>query len=159
ATQQMYEEQDEPMTINGIHLNELGNKLVAQFISKTLCGTDGQVKSDLVDSVRKAVVEKNEYWFQKYRATSGNEVWGTRSIQDGNYNTLQRELEMLDVLTRNRDPKIWALAQGDTYEVDDSNVPEPLIVGTHITRHVEYIDGEAAIDRMTIPSDLQVNLY
>ncbi len=159
ATQQMYEEHDEPMTINGIHLNELGNKLVAQFISKTLFGTDGQVKSDLVDSVRKAVVEKNEYWFQKYRATSGNDVWGTRSIQDGNYNTLQRELEMLDVLTRNRDPKIWALAQGDTYEVDDSNVPEPLIVGTHITRHVEYIDGEAAIDRMTIPSDLQVNLY
>lgn len=159
ATKQMYEEQEDPLTINGIHLNELGNKLVAQYISETLLGSQVSTDGASMDSVQNAVKEKNEYWFQKYRATSGNDVWGTRSIQDGNYNTLQRELEMLDVLTQNRDQKIWALSQGDSYQVDDSNVPEPLIVGTHITRQVEYIDGEAAIDRMTVPSDLEVNLF
>src|SRR5690606_18225108 len=93
ATQKMYEEQEEPLTINGIHLNELGNRLVAQHISEILDGTQPSSDQAAVDAVRQAVIEKNEYWFEKYRASSGNDVWGTRSIQDGNYNTLQRELE------------------------------------------------------------------
>lgn len=159
ATKQFYEENTEPLTINGIHLNELGNKLVAQYISKTLSGSQPAADQASLDSLRSAVIRKNDFWFQKYRATSGNDVWGTRSIQDGNYNTLQRELEMLDVLTQNRDLEIWALAKGEDYQVDDSNLPEPLIVGTHITRHVEYIDGVEAIDRMTVPDDLKVNLF
>src|SRR5690606_8023895 len=91
-------------------------------------------------------------------------VWGSRSTQDGNYATLQREMEMFNVLTQNRDKLIWARADGDEStgsrsEVDDSNVPEPLIVGTHITRNVEYIDAVEAISRMTVPEDLQVNLF
>ncbi len=164
ATKQMYEAQEAPLTMNGIHLNELGNQLVAEYISETLFGQKPTVDDASLDSLRHMVVEKNDFWFQKYRATSGNDVWGSRSTQDGNYETLQRELEMLDVLTQNRDKIIWARADGDPTtgsrsDIDDSNVPEPLITGTHITRSVEYIDAEAAIDRMTVPEDLQVNLY
>jgi sugar lactone lactonase YvrE/lysophospholipase L1-like esterase/mono/diheme cytochrome c family protein len=164
ATQKMYEEHEEPLTINGIHLTELGNKLVAGFITQSLFGVQAAADNAALDSLRSMVQEKNDFWFQKYRATSGNDVWGTRSSQDGNYATLQRELEMLDVLAQNRDKLIWARADGDESagsqdEIDDSNVPEPLIVGTHITRNVEYIDAEAAIDRMTVPEDLQVNLF
>ncbi len=164
ATQKMYGENDEPLTINGIHLNELGNQLVAEYIASSLLGIEPAADSAELESLRSLVQEKNEFWFQKYRATSGNDVWGTRSSQDGNYATLQRELEMLEVLTQNRDKAIWAQTDGDESsggrdEIDDSNVPEPLIVGTHITRDVKYIDAEEAIDRMTVPEDLKVNLF
>ncbi|MEO9003144.1 MAG: PVC-type heme-binding CxxCH protein, partial [Ginsengibacter sp.] len=164
ATKKMYEENDKPLTINGIHLNELGNKLVAGFITESLFGGHQVADNKALDSLRSMVQEKNDFWFQKYRATSGNDVWGIRSAQDGNYATLQRELQMLDVLTRNRDKLIWARADGNEStgsrnEIDDSNVPEPLIVGTHITRYVKSMDGEEAITHMTYPNDLQVNLF
>src|SRR5690606_33560958 len=99
-----------------------------QFIARTLLGSTPDVAGAVTDSVRATVMDKNELWFRKYRASSGNDVWGSRSVQDGNYATLQRELEMLDVLAQNRDRKIWARAQGEDLELDDSNVPDPLIV-------------------------------
>lgn len=164
ATQKLYETNDEPLTINGIHLNEFGNKLVAGYITEKLFGGQPVADNEALDSLRSMVKEKNDFWFQKYRATSGNDVWGSRSTQDGNYATLQRELEMFDVLAKNRDKLIWARADGDPStgsrnEIDDSNVPESLIVGTHITRSVNYIDAEEAISRMTVPKDLEVNLF
>lgn len=164
ATKKMYEDNEKPLTINGIHLNELGDKLVAGYITETLFGGHQVPDNSALDSLRSMVQEKNGFWFQKYRATSGNDVWGIRSSQDGNYATLQRELQMLDVLTQNRDKLIWARSDrdesnGSRDEIDDSNVPKPLIVGTHITRYVKYMDGEEAIKHMTYPNDLQVNLF
>ena len=154
-----YEDTEAPLTINGIHLNELGNKLLAQYFVESFLGADIKLADAELDSLRNAVKDKNWHWFYRYRAPSGNDVWGIRSSQDGNYETLQQELKMLDVMTQNRDKRIWALAHGDVLEVDDSNVPEPLIVGTHITRDVTYIDPDAAIDRMSVPQELKVNLY
>ncbi|HLU89814.1 MAG TPA: PVC-type heme-binding CxxCH protein, partial [Cyclobacteriaceae bacterium] len=159
ASQEMYESSEEPLTINGVHLNPEGNRQIGLYIAEAVLGKEPQMDQVALDSLRSAVVEKNALWFSRYRAISGNDVWGTRSIQDGNRATLKRELDMLDVMVANRDEKIWARANGEDLEVDDSNVPDPLIVGTHITRTVEYIDPVEAIDRMTVPDDLQVNLF
>lgn len=158
-TRELYEASSRPLTINGIHLNEEGNRQVALYITESAFGKDVDMEGAKLDSLRTAVVEKNLLWFHKYRSISGNDVWGTRSSQDGNYATLQRELVMLEVMTANREPKIWARAKGEDFKVDDSNVPEPIIVGTHITRDVEYLDPVDAISRMTVPNDLQVNLF
>jgi len=159
TTREMYEASKRQLTINGIHLNEEGNRQVALYITESALGHDVTFEQPQLDSLRSAVVEKNTLWFHKYRSISGNDVWGTRSSQDGNYATLQRELVMLEVMTANRDKKIWARAKGEDIQVDDSNVPTPLIVGTHITRDVTYIDPVEAISRMTVPNDLQVNLF
>src|SRR3546814_13660604 len=48
------------------------------------------------DKLRQAVLSKNGRWFNRYRATDGNDVWGGRSTLHGNFETLQRELVMLD---------------------------------------------------------------
>lgn len=159
ASAQMYENATEPLTINGVHLNENGNRQIARYIVETLIGKTNSLTDVQMDSLRSAVKDKNGHWFKRYRATSGNDVWGTRSIQDGNKKTLTRELEMLDTLTANRDKRIWALAQGKDLEIDDSNLPDPVIVGTHITRDVQYLDAEEAISRMTFPKNLQVNVF
>jgi sugar lactone lactonase YvrE/azurin/lysophospholipase L1-like esterase len=159
ASQEMYEASDEPLTINGVHLNNEGNRKIALFITESLLGQVPNLDQVKLDSLRSAVTDKNVLWFRRYRTISGNDVWGSRSVQDGNRATLQRELDMMDVMAANRDKRIWARAQENDMEIDDSNVPEPLIVGTHIIREVSYIDPVEAIDRMTVPEELEVNLF
>ena len=39
---------------------------------------------------------------------------------------------MFDVMTANRDKKVWARARGGDFTVDDSNVPEPIPVKSNI---------------------------
>ncbi len=154
-----YLESSVPLTINGIHLNELGNRKLAEYFTQEVLGAEIKITGASLDSLRSAVLDKNWLWFNRYRTTSGNDVWGIRSSQDGNYETLQNELRMLEVMAANRDKQIWVRASGGDLVVDDTNVPKPLTVGTHITRTVNYTDPVEAIDRMTIPDDLQVNLF
>ncbi|MCE7070824.1 GDSL-type esterase/lipase family protein [Dyadobacter sp. CY327] len=159
ATQKMYEASEKPLTINGIHLNEEGNRQLAQYFTESVLKEKVSLDKVKLDSLRSAVIDKDDHWFQKYRTISGNDVWGTRSTQDGNYATLNQELKVLDVMTANRDKRIWARAQGKDEKLDDSNVPELLVVGTHITRDVTYVDPQEAISKMTFPKELEVNLF
>ena len=159
ATQRMYEASKEPLTINGIHLNQEGNRRVGLYIAENLLGKKVTMAQVGLDSLRSSVVDKNWHWFNRYRSTSGNDVWGTRTIQDGNHVTLQNELKMFEVMTANRDKKVWARAQGKDLQVDDSNVPPPYPVGTHITRNVEYLDAEEAMKRMTVPEGMKLNVF
>ncbi len=159
ATQKMYDSTAEPLTINGIHLNAEGNRRVALYITENLFGKKVSLPKVGLDSLRSAVIDKNWHWFNRYRSTSGNDVWGTRTIQDGNHVTLQNELKMFEAMTANRDKRIWVRAQGKDIKVDDSNVPAPYPVGTHITRDVQYLSAEEAIKRMTIPPDFKVTVF
>ena len=121
-TQQLYQSSKEPLTLNGVHLNELGNRKLGQIIAQALLGTEVTDYGKLED-LRLAVLEKNLHWFNRYRATDGNDIWGGRSnlrfVDDqSNAEVLQHELVMRDVLTANRDKLIWATAQGKKYKVN-----------------------------------------
>ena len=76
----------------------------------------------------------------------------------------QREMEVLDVMTANRDKRIWAVAQGKDLMVDDSNTPPFIPVKTNKPgagpngEHL-FLSGEEAIGQMTIGKDLKVNLF
>src|SRR5690606_5501752 len=95
ASQEMYEASQRQLTINGVHLNEEVNRQIALYIVKFLSGNNVDEDKGGIDSLRSAVVDKNLHWFHRYRTISGNDVWGTRSSQDGNLATLQQELKML----------------------------------------------------------------
>ncbi len=95
-----------PLTINGIHLNEAGNKAVAQIIDKALFG-EAKVDDAKQAKVLAAVRDKNMHWFKRYQTTDGYSTYGDRaflSFVDGqtNYVVLQRELKIIDVLVANR---------------------------------------------------------
>jgi lysophospholipase L1-like esterase len=136
ASQKLYEESTLPLTINGVHLSTDGNRQIAQVIVRALLGKSPRT-DDGVEAVRTAVLDKNWYWFNRYRATDGNDVWGTRStlaFVDGqtNYDVLQNELVQLDHLTANRDVVIWAAARGESVAPDDTNVPAPVEVVSNL---------------------------
>lgn len=182
GTRKLYESSEEPLTVNGVHLNEEGNRLVAQLITEELTGSVPDMNEKDLKKLRLAVVNKNGRWFNRYRATDGNDVWGSRSNLHGNFETLQHELNMLDVMTANRDRRIWKLAKGGeeisvSYEqaedpfwaaweawdtdtgIDDSNVPEPQEVKTNFTGEVIYLGGEEAIQKMHVEKGLEVGLF
>ncbi|MGB1129225.1 MAG: SGNH/GDSL hydrolase family protein, partial [Haloferula sp.] len=173
-TQQLYATSDTPLTLNGIHMLPDGNRQLAGVIASALTGK--QVTADAsLEPVRQAVLDKNWHWHNRYRATDGNDIWGGRSnlaFVDGqkNKDVLVHELKMLDVMTANRDPGIWAAAKGEKFKVDDSNVPPPVKVISNVGGGSKssnaskegsetYLDGEEAIAKLKIPEGYEVNLF
>ena len=83
--------------------------------------------TESLEKIRQAVVDKNFYWFNRYRTTDGYSVFGDRAdlkfvAGQTNRVVMQREMEILDQLTANRDPAVWAAAQGKTYKVNDADL-------------------------------------
>ncbi len=181
ASQKIYDHTPATLTINGIHLNSEGDKLLAIEIEAALFGRPAYTtfsKTDAVnhDRVHRAVLDKNFHWFHRYRVTDGYSTYGDRAFLkfsegpggygDGlsNYSVAQRELEMIDVLTSNRDKVIWAAAQGKQIKADDSNLPDhipvisnkpgPLPGGKH-----KFLGGEEAIKHMSVAKNMKVTLF
>ncbi len=174
SSRALYAATSEPLTINGVHLNTEGNRLLAEVIAERLLGKKVAAAPEL-DALREAILDKNWHWFNRYRATDGNDVWGGRStleFVDGQTNAevLQHELIMLDVMTANRDQRVWALARGSDLVVDDSNVPPAVPVESNVggksksssaekEGSLEYISGEAGIAKLKVPDGFKVNLF
>lgn len=173
-TQALYVANAQPLTLNGIHLLPEGNRQLGEVIASALSGKP--VKADAsLEPVRQAVLDKNWHWHNRYRATDGNDIWGSRAglaFVDGqkNKDVLLHELAMLDVMTANRDPAIWAAVQGKPYQVDDSNVPPPVPVKSNVgggsksssaakEGSDEYLSGQDAIAKMEVPEGYEVNLF
>ena len=63
-----------------------------------------------LEQLRQAVLDKNFYWFNRYRTVDGYSIYGGRAdlkFVDGqtNRDVVQREMEVLDVMTANRDKR------------------------------------------------------
>ena len=166
-----------PVTINGIHLNAIGDEMVAKLTMRWFFGDPpfGSPSKDL-PPIRAAVLDKNFYWFNRYRVTDGYSTYGDRAFLkfsegpggygDGlsNYSVGQRELDVLDQLTSNRDVVVWAAAQGKKVEPIDSalspfipvitNKPGPLEGGKHL-----FLSGQEAIEKMTVHKNMKVELF
>ncbi|MCA9103412.1 MAG: HEAT repeat domain-containing protein, partial [Planctomycetales bacterium] len=170
-TSQLYEAVDVPLTINGIHLTEEGNRLLAGFIDRALFGSQPELDVDAAQlaAIRAAVLDKNFYWYNRYRTVDGYSIYGGRAdlaFVDGQTNreVMQREMEVLDVMTANRDRAIWAAAQGKEFTVDDSNTPPFIPVETNKPgplpggKHV-FLTGEESISKMQVADGMQVELF
>ncbi len=168
-TRDLYGKSDKSLTINGVHLNTRGNEAVARIIDGALFAENVRREPKEIEKLRQAVLDKNFYWFSRYRVLDGFNVYGGRAFEryaerQSNYEDQQRELEVLDVMTSNRDKRIWAVALGKDLKVDDSNTPPFIPVKTNKPgngpngEHI-YIDGEKAIERMTLGKNLKVSLF
>jgi putative heme-binding domain-containing protein len=165
-SQALYAATDAPLTINGVHLNAQGNDAIAKVIVEAL----GQkVETNHADLVRAAVLEKNWCWFNRYRATDGNDVWGNRSIlkfvnDQSNAEVLQHELLMLDIMSANRDKVIWSATLGEGGKPDDSNVPNPIQVETNYqpsekNGKLAYTPASEGVNTLKLATNLETNLF
>ena len=170
-TLEAYRSTKVPLTINGIHLNSAGNRLVADIIDRALFSEAVPEKNEAqFEALRRSVVDKNFYWFHRYQTTDGYNVHGHRAdlkyIDDlSNREVMQREMEILEAMAENRDKQIWSVAQGERDQsVDDSNLPKHINVTTNAPgdgpggAHV-FLGGEEAIKKMKLADGMQVNLF
>ncbi|MFO0880913.1 MAG: PVC-type heme-binding CxxCH protein [Gemmataceae bacterium] len=169
-TRALYAAGKGPYTINGVHLNETGNRELAKIIDVALFGkSDEALPAERLEKIRAAVQDKNFHWFQRYRTTDGYSVYGGRADLkflrgQTNREVAQREMEVLDVMTANRDRRVWAAARGSDLKVDDSNTPPFIPVETNKPgplpggKHV-FLDPEKAIDLMKVAPGMKVNLF
>jgi len=159
-----------PLTINGIHLTEAGNRVSSRSIVAQLAGPVGFVGPDsALEELRAAVLEKNLYWFNRYRATDGYNVYGGRSSlayenDQTNYEVLQQELVVLDAMTDRMDRVIHAIARGEEIPAELPPIPDQIPVPTNRPGPgpdgaYEFDSGEGAIATMTLPEGMAVNLF
>lgn len=186
ASRKLYAASNAPLTLNGIHLNELGNQRIAKAIADALFGESTAGTGSSIAKLREAIVDKNFHWYQRYRVVDGFNVYGGRSslkfkprfrpddpaprgrnrYKDGlsNLIVMQREMEVLDVMTANRDRAVWAAAQGGSLKVDDSNTPPFIPVLTNLpgkgpnSTHL-FLSGEEALAKMTTADGMEVSLF
>ncbi len=178
-TLQVYESSDEPFTMNGHFLNERGNHAVAEIIVQALAPkATSNWTSESLEKLRQVVKDKNFYWFHRYRTTDGFNVFGGRSSLKytddiSNWDVMQREMQVLDSMTANRDQIIWQVArdpEATTAQVIEekiaaldgttpsfipvkTNMPGPLEGGKH-----KFFGGEEAISMMTVAEGMKVEL-
>lgn len=112
-----------PLTINGIHVNEAGDRLVARFLMSGLGfgletmpeATTAQVKS--LEQLRELVREKNQQFFYRWRPLNAEYVVGRRVEPFGSVN-FPPEMKKLDEMVSDLDRQIWkraAALQGIRY--------------------------------------------
>jgi glucose/arabinose dehydrogenase/lysophospholipase L1-like esterase len=170
-SQAAYADAPKPLTINGIHLTGDGYRWLAETAEGALFadGRDLVVDDGVLQQVRQAVLDKNFYWFQRYRTTDGYSIFGGRSgltFVDGqtNRDVMRREMEILDLLTRHGDRTIWARLRGQGAPEGDPWLPPFVPVTTNKPgdgpggRHL-FLSGEEAVQKMQPAEGFSVNLY
>lgn len=167
-TQRLYRAAPTPLTLNGIHLLDHGNQAVAEVILQELFPAVSLADLQHLNQLRKAVQQKNDYWFNRYRVVDGYNVYGGRSKLawhgQSNADVMRREMEIFDVLTANRDHNVWRVAQGKTPEIHDDNLPELLTVKTNKEGPLDdgsfpYLDAQQAIHKMKLAEGMEINLF
>ena len=168
-TLDLYSKAKKPLTMNGIHLLEQGNKEVATVALQSLFGKPHPSQSEQeIERLRQAVLDKNDHWFNRYRVVDGYNVFGGRSklawFGQSNADVMMREMEIFDVMTANRDKRVWAVAGGGDLEVKDDNLPEELVVKSNKQGDLKdgsfsYRTAEEGLRYMTLDEGLQANVF
>ncbi len=135
ASQDLFAHAARPLTINGIHLTEEGDKQLAPVQFKAIFGKDAPSTTEpAVEKIRKAVLVKNTEWHHRYRTPDQYNIYGQRSRikyadpndpsnAPDNATIMGQEMAQRDVKTANRDKAVWAAAQGKNHTVKDDNLP------------------------------------
>jgi len=175
ASQDLYAASGETLTLNGIHLSNEGNDQLAQVILKALFGKDAATDHKRLEETKAAVLNKNWHWFNRYRATDGNDVWGGRSGLrfvggQSNKDALFHELTMIDEMAASLDEVIWATVAGFRVGPEYSNVPPPVKVKSNVggkskssnagkEGSVKYATPKETVEQFELAEGLEANVF
>lgn len=168
ASQALYASAPKPLTIDGTHLTDAGDKALAPVQFQALFGKEAPSMDDpYIGKIREAVLEKNLQWHHRYRTVDQYNIFGQRSrikYADAitktngidNATILGAELAQRDVKTANRDKAVWAAAQGKAYEVKDDNLPPVPAVAPNRPEPVPYLSGAEALNHLSAPEGVKI---
>ncbi len=168
-SKELYAKAAKPLTLNGIHLLEEGDKALAPVQFQALFGKAPASTDDAgVAKIRAAVIEKNTEWHHRYRTVDQYNIYGQRSrfpYEDAkggpkvtNAFILCQEMAQRDVKTANRDKLVWATANNKPYTVKDDNLPKVDLTPANRKEPVPYLSGEEAIKHLKVAEGCKVEL-
>ena len=162
-SRELFAKAGSPLTINGVHLSEEGDRQLAPLQFKAIFGTEPPpIEDPQVGKIRAAVIDKNTQWHHRYRTVDQFNIYGDRSriAYEGVTNavTLGEEMAQRDVKTANRDQRVWALAKGADLKVSDDNLPPVSLVPPNRKDEVPYLGGEEAIQHLKLAPGCKVEL-
>ncbi|MDZ4290002.1 MAG: SGNH/GDSL hydrolase family protein, partial [Prosthecobacter sp.] len=149
-SQGVYAKAATPLTINGIHLSEDGDKALAPVQFKALLGQEPPATTDpSLTKIREAVLEKNVQWHHRYRTVDQFNIYGQRSRIKysgiDNATVMGEEMAQRDVKVANRDRAVWAAAQGRSLIVKDDNLPPVQAAPANRPEKIPYLDGAESL--------------
>lgn len=159
-------------TINGIHLNERGDAVIAELLDRALFGDPPpRVGDDRRERIRRAANNKSWFHLQDYRMLNGWYVYGGRRTWDTE--TFPTEFRKIRNMVAVRDRYIWDLVAGAPVpdEPDDSETGEVFIPETMFgsrdenfrrwrePKTLDYPTPEESIAQMTVPDGFEVQLF
>jgi len=163
ASKALYSATEKPLTMNGIHLTEDGDRELApgQFTA-IFGGAAPKINDPVLAKVRAAVLEKNKQWHHRYRTVDQYNIFGPRSriVYEGvtNAHIMGQELAQRDVKTANRDKAVWAAAKGQDYVVKDDNLPPVDATPPNRKETTPYLDPEDSISHLKLPEGVKMEL-
>jgi glucose/arabinose dehydrogenase/lysophospholipase L1-like esterase len=158
-SQKLMDGAKEKLTINGVHLNRPGDKLVAAAFDEALFGKRPEKSSADQAALLAAVNEKNEQFWYDYRAVNGFYIYGGRKAPFGIVN-FPPEFAKLRKMIANRDERVWAIARGEkvSSQPDDSNTGDFADIKTN-KPNILLTSPEQSQAKMTLAADYAVNLF
>src|SRR3990170_230704 len=76
----LYASTKAPLTMQGVHQNAEGDRLIAQAIDRALFGAPKTHPEPYIQQLRQAVLDKDFHWFNRYRVTDGYATYGDRAF-------------------------------------------------------------------------------
>ncbi len=164
-------------TINGVHLNELGDSEIARLLDAQLfesphpANLSDPIEQLQFETLRNWVNDKSWYHLQDYRMLNGWYVYGGRRTWDTE--TFPTEYRKIRNIVAVRDRYIWDLAAGREVpaEPDDSKTGKVFEPATMFGSRDEnfrkmrepavlkYPSPEESIEMMTVPDGFKVKLF
>jgi glucose/arabinose dehydrogenase len=156
----LYESSGSPLTINGIHLSDLGQSRVDAVLDEALFGArPAAIKADL-KALHAAIKEKNRQFYYDYRAVNGCYIYGGRKSPFGIVN-FPAEFAKLRKMIQNRERQIWDIAQGKLVpaSIDDSNTGGFVDVVTNFKGKIHITTPAEEQATFTLPEGYAINLF
>lgn len=159
-TKKWFEEQNSKLTINGCHLGEVGYAKLAPLLMKSIFGSQTVLSQADPEELRRAVQDKDWFWFNDYRMLNGVHVYGRRWKPFGNVN-YPEEIEKIRQMTRLRDERIWDIAEGQRNlpPVADHKTRPLTPIESNFKQPIQYLGREKALEKFTMREGFKIELF
>ena len=164
ASKAWYAASSEPLTIDGIQLNNDGYKKLALLLSNQIFGAKSSEIESRRSDVYAAVAEKNWMWHNDFKIPNGVHVYGRRYNPFGQDN-YPAEIEKIRQMTANREEAIQAAMQGKTYDLESADAKtrtlDPVKTNFNPDKNgsLTYLSGQEALNAIKVAPGYKIEMF